>query len=67
MRIWENIKSLFLCFLIGLSIYLTGSLWFDNYQGLSLVLANIPGNIRETFLTEEVEYSQKYGKKFEIC
>jgi len=60
MRIWENIKSLFLCFLIGLSIYLTGSLWFDNYQGLSLVLANIPLNFRETFMTEEVEYSQKY-------
>ena len=60
MRIWENIKSLFLSFLIGLSIYLTGSLWFDNYQGLSLVLANIPLNFRETFFTEEVEYSQKY-------
>lgn len=60
MRIRENIKSLFLCFLIGLSIYLTGSLWFDNYQGLSLVLANIPQNLRKTFGTENVEYSQKY-------
>lgn len=62
MRIWENIKSLFLCFLIGLSIYLTGSLWFDNYQGLSLVLANFPKNLRGTFITEEVEYSQKYAE-----
>jgi len=60
MRIWENIKSLILTVLIGLSIYLTGSLWFDNYQGLSLVLANIPTNIRGSFFSEEVEDSQKY-------
>lgn len=62
MRIFENIKSLFLCFLIGLSIYLTGSLWFDDYQGLSLVLANLPLNLRETFLADSVEYTKKYSE-----
>ncbi len=42
MRIVENLKSIILTALILSSLILTGSLWFDNYQGLSLAISKIP-------------------------
>lgn len=61
MRIIENIKSLVLTILILLSLVLTGSLWFENYQGLSFVIANLPEHLLGGFseLTEQ-EYSKRY-------
>lgn len=52
-RIVENLKSLILTGLIVLSIVLTGSLWFDNYQGLSLVASTWPTNLVSKFSGNE--------------
>ena len=41
MRIYENLKSITLTLLIGISLILTGSLWFDNYYGLSLAMSDM--------------------------
>jgi hypothetical protein len=48
-RTFENFKSLVLTALIILSLVLTGSLWFDNYQGLSLIASSMYGNMINNF------------------
>lgn len=58
MRIVENLKSMILTALIISSLILTGSLWFDNYQGLSFAISKIP----DFFFNErdQEEYSKIY-------
>jgi len=60
-RIVENIKSFVLTFLIVLSLVLTGSLWFDNYQGLFLLVSTLPNNLVNTFSNND-EYSIIYDE-----
>lgn len=48
-RTFENFKSFVLTILIILSLVLTGSLWFDNYQGLSLIASSMYGNVINNF------------------
>jgi len=60
-RLVENIKSFVLTFLIILSLVLTGSLWFDNYQGLFLLVSTLPNNIVNTFSNND-EYSIIYDE-----
>ena len=55
MRIYENLKSITLTLLIGISLILTGSLWFDNYRELSLIMAKLPFWFNETFDFDKVE------------
>lgn len=52
-RVIENFKSFILTVLIISSLILTGSLWFDNYQGLSLLVSTLPINIVNSFSNEE--------------
>lgn len=52
-RVIENFKSFILTVLIISSLVLTGSLWFDNYQGLSLLVSTLPINIANSFSDEE--------------
>ena len=47
-----------LVFLIVLSLVLTGSLWFDNYHGLSLAISELPFWLNETFDFGETEYTE---------
>lgn len=58
MRVVENLKSIILTALILSSLILTGSLWFDNYQGLSFAISKIP----EIFVSDrnQEEYSKIY-------
>lgn len=58
MRVVENLKSMILTALIISSLVLTGSLWFDNYQGLSFAISKIP----DLFLNDidQEEYSKIY-------
>lgn len=60
MRIVENLKSMILTALILSSLILTGSLWFDNYQGLSFAISKIP----DLFVSKinQEEYSKVYGE-----
>lgn len=60
MRIVENLKSMILTALILSSLILTGSLWFDNYQGLSFAISKIP----DLFVSKinQEEYSKIYGE-----
>jgi len=51
-RILENLKSFILTILIFLSLFLTGSLWFDNYQGLSLLVSSFHNNLLAKMNTE---------------
>lgn len=60
MRIVENLKSLVLTILILSSLVLTGSLWFDNYQGLSLTISKIPNLFSNKINSEE--YSKIYDE-----
>lgn len=60
MRIVENIKSIILTFLILSSLVLTGSLWFDNYQGLSLAISKIPNSFFSK--SNPQEYSKIYSE-----
>lgn len=60
MRIVENFKSLVLTILILSSLVLTGSLWFDNYQGLSLTISKIPDFFSSKISSEE--YSKIYDE-----
>lgn len=60
MRIVENFKSLVLTILILSSLVLTGSLWFDNYQGLSLSISKIPDIFSNKINSEE--YSKIYDE-----
>lgn len=48
-RAFENFKSFVLTILIILSLVLTGSLWFDNYQGLSLLASSMYSNMLDSF------------------
>lgn len=56
----EKIKSYILSILILTSIILTGSLWFDNYHGLSLIINNIPLWVSSTFSFDENLYDKQY-------
>lgn len=58
MRIVENFKSVVLTILILSSLVLTGSLWFDNYQGLSLAISKVPDLFSSKISPEE--YSKFY-------
>ena len=58
MRIIENIKSIILTGLIISSLILTGSLWFDNYQGLSFAVSKMPEIFSDK--TTQEEYSKIY-------
>ncbi len=60
-RAFENLKSLILTILIFSSLVLTGSLWFDNYQGLSLLVSSIHNNMIDKF-TNDKEISIVYDK-----
>ncbi len=60
-RVWENFKSLILTALIISSLFLTGSLWFDNYQGLYLLVSSLHNTVMDSLNTEE-EYSIVYDK-----
>jgi len=60
-RALENFKSFILTILIFLSLFLTGSLWFDNYQGLSLVVSSFHNNLLSKLNTDE-EHSIVYDK-----
>lgn len=60
-----HIENVILVILIISSIFLTGSLWFDNYHGLSLVIAKLPILINETFNFDKIE-STEYVKPFKI-
>ena len=48
-RAFENFKSFILTILIISSLFLTGSLWFDNYQGLSLLASSMYSNMLDSF------------------
>ena len=52
-RVLENFKSFILTLLIISSLFLTGSLWFDNYQGLSLLVSSLHNTVVESFTLEE--------------
>jgi len=52
-RALENFKSFILALLIICSLFLTGSLWFDNYQGLSLLVSAFHNNIIEKLNTDD--------------
>ena len=58
MRIVENLKSMILTALIISSLILTGSLWFDNYQGLSFAISKIPDFFFDKI--DQEEYSKIY-------
>lgn len=60
-RVFENIKSFVLTILIILSLFLTGSLWFDNYQGLSLLTSVFHDNVISKFNFEN-DNSIEYDK-----
>jgi len=60
-----DFSNIILVILICSSIFLTGSLWFDNYHGLSLVIAELPFWINETFDFNKIEYTE-YIKPFKI-
>lgn len=60
-----DFSNIILVILIMSSIFLTGSLWFDNYHGLSLVIADLPFWITETFDFNKIEYTQ-YIRPFKI-
>ena len=60
-RTFENLKSLILTILIFSSLILTGSLWFDNYQGLSLLVSSVHNNMIDKFSNDK-EISIIYDK-----
>lgn len=60
-RTLENFKSFVLTILIILSLFLTGSLWFDNYQGLSLLTSTMYNKMINTFNADK-ETSIIYNK-----
>lgn len=60
MRIIENCKSVVLAFLIILSLFLTGSLWFDNYNDLYFGALTFSGFLDKKLDKEEI--SQSYEK-----
>lgn len=60
MRIYENLKSIILTLLIGISLILTGSLWFDNYYGLSSVMSNMISFFYQKIDLEDTNYVKEY-------
>ena len=60
-RALENFKSVVLTILIILSLFLTGSLWFDNYQGLSLLASSMYASMIDS-LSNDGENSIVYDK-----
>lgn len=60
MRIYENIKSIVLTLLIGISLILTGSLWFDNYYGLSSVVSDMISFFYPKIDLEDTKYIKNY-------
>lgn len=60
-RVLENFKSFVLTVLIILSLFLTGSLWFDNYQGLSLLASSMYASMMDS-LSNDKDYSIVYDK-----
>ena len=58
MRVVEDFKSVVLTVLILSSLILTGSLWFDNYQGLSFAISKIPDFFFDKI--DQEEYSKIY-------
>lgn len=60
MRIVENLKSIVLTLLIGISLILTGSLWFDNYYGLSSVVSNMISFFYNKIDLEDANYIKEY-------
>jgi len=60
-----HIENIVLVILIISSIFLTGSLWFDNYHGLSLVMSELPIWINETFDFNRFEYTE-FIKPFKV-
>jgi len=60
MRIYENLKSITLTLLIGISLILTGSLWFDNYYGLSLAMSDMISFFYSKIDLEDTKYIKEY-------
>ena len=60
MRLIENLKSIVLTILIGISLILTGSLWFDNYYGLSSVVSNMISFFYDKIDLEDTNYIKEY-------
>ena len=60
MRIYENLKSITLTLLIGISLILTGSLWFDNYHGLSLAMSDMISFFYAKIDLEDTKYIKEY-------
>jgi len=60
MRLIENLKSIVLTILIGISLILTGSLWFDNYYGLSSVVSNMISFFYNKIDLEDTNYIKEY-------
>ena len=58
MRILENLKS------ILLTLILTGSLWFDNYHGLSSVMSNMISFFYVKIDLEDANYIKEYLKPY---
>ena len=59
-RAFENLKSLILTVLIFSSLILTGSLWFDNYQGLSLLVSSIHNNMIDKLVNDIFKEDSKH-------
>ena len=60
MRVYENLKSIILTLLIGISLILTGSLWFDNYYGLSSVMSDMISFFNTKIDLEDSRYIKEY-------
>lgn len=60
MRLYENLKSITLTLLIGISLILTGSLWFDNYYGLSLAMSDMISFFYSKIDLEDTKYIKEY-------
>ena len=64
MRVYENLRTVVLTLLIGISLVLTGSLWFDNYHGLSSVMSNMISFFSEEIDLEDKRYIKEYIKPY---
>ena len=54
--------SITLTLLIGISLILTGSLWFDNYYGLSSVMSDMVSFFYAKIDLEDTKYIKEYHK-----
>jgi len=57
---FERVKTYFLIFLIITSVFLTGSLWFDNYEGAFAVVEKVASKFQEKF--NDVKYTEVYDQ-----